>query len=102
MIAEYTAAAEELKAVAHPLRLAILATFSEGHRSPQEVFIVLNREDPQLNLSLVSYHIGILRKQALIVETGTEKVRGATKHLYKVLPMGKTLLQVADKLRARP
>lgn len=102
MIARYEGAARELKAVAHPLRLAILAAFEKGHNSPHEAFIVLNRTDPQLNLSLVSYHVTELRKAGLVAETETLKVRGATKHVYKVLPSGRKLLQVADTLRDPP
>lgn len=100
MIARYERAAKELKAVAHPLRLAVLAEFSGGRESPQEVFIVLNRFDPQLNLSLVSYHTGILKRQGLIREVDTRKVRGATKHIYRVTQQGSMLLQVADQLCA--
>lgn len=98
MIDQYAVPAKELKAVAHPIRLAILAAFEAGYRSPMEVFMVLNRTDPQLNLALVSYHTQILREQRMIKEVATEKVRGATRHIYKVMPVGTMLLQVADTL----
>jgi Fe2+ or Zn2+ uptake regulation protein len=98
VIEDYQEAAAELKAVASPIRLAVLAAFEQGYRSPQEVFLLLNREDPQMNLALVGYHVGVLKKHHLIVETHTEKVRGATKHIYKVLPVGRMLLKVAEQL----
>lgn len=102
MIERYALAATELKAVAHPLRLAILSAVALGHESPMEVFRLLSEADPQLNLSLVSYHTTILKNQGLIEEIGTIKVRGATKHIIRITAHGSMLLQIADGLCDNP
>jgi DNA-binding transcriptional ArsR family regulator len=99
LIKRHEAAAAKLKAASHPLRLALLDAVAAGHDSPSEAYIALRTSDPQLNLSLVAYHITILRKQNLIHQTRVEKGRrGAEQHFYEVTETGRLMLSLVKKL----
>lgn len=98
MIDRYRTAAATLKLATSPLRLAILRAIQDGHESPYEVFLTLRNADPRLNLSLVSYHVTLLREGDMIELVGLVKVRGVQKHEYKVTPLGASLLQLVDVL----
>jgi DNA-binding transcriptional ArsR family regulator len=98
LIRRYERPANSLKAVAHPVRLAVLKAFSEGHTSPQEAFIALSRTDAAINLAVVSYHVTLLKEAGMVELARTEKVRGATKHVYRVTKRGKLMLRLVDDL----
>lgn len=67
-----------LKALAHPLRVAILDLMNTGEWSPNELKKALNE-----GLSQVSYHIKVLKDFEMIELTRTEPRRGAVEHFYK-------------------
>jgi DNA-binding transcriptional ArsR family regulator len=67
-----------LKALAHPLRVAILDLMNAGEWSPNELKKALDE-----GLSQVSYHIKVLKDFEMIELTRTEPRRGAVEHFYK-------------------
>lgn len=67
-----------VKALAHPLRIRILAMLSERRASPTELARVL--EQP---VGTVSYHIRTLSKLGVIELVGTRPARGAVEHFYE-------------------
>lgn len=67
-----------LKALAHPLRVAILDLMNAGEWSPNELKKALNE-----GLSQVSYHIKVLKDFGMIELTRTEPRRGAVEHFYR-------------------
>jgi len=67
-----------VKALAHPLRMRILARLNEDTLSPAE----LAREF-DLSLPLVSYHVATLRDLDCIELVSTTPVRGAVEHHYR-------------------
>jgi DNA-binding transcriptional ArsR family regulator len=67
-----------LKALAHPLRVAILDLMNAGEWSPNEPKKALNE-----GLSQVSYHIKVLKDFGMIEMTRTEPRRGAVEHFYR-------------------
>jgi DNA-binding transcriptional ArsR family regulator len=69
-----------LKALAHPLRVAILDLMNTGEWSPNELKKALDE-----GLSQVSYHIKVLSDYELIEMTRTEPRRGAVEHFYRAV-----------------
>ncbi len=67
-----------LKALAHPLRVAILDLMNTGEWSPNELKKALGE-----GLSQVSYHIKVLKDFGMIEMTRTEPRRGAVEHYYR-------------------
>jgi DNA-binding transcriptional ArsR family regulator len=67
-----------LKALAHPLRVAILDLMNAGEWSPNELKKALGE-----GLSQVSYHIKVLKDFEMIELTRTEPRRGAVEHFYR-------------------
>jgi DNA-binding transcriptional ArsR family regulator len=67
-----------LKALAHPLRVAILDLMSTGEWSPNELKKALNE-----GLSQVSYHVKVLKDFEMVEMTRTEPRRGAVEHFYR-------------------
>lgn len=66
------------KALAHPLRIEILAILNDRIASPNEL-----RKELEEGLSQVSYHIKVLRDFQMIEQVKTEPRRGAVEHYYK-------------------
>jgi DNA-binding transcriptional ArsR family regulator len=66
------------KALAHPLRVAILAELEERTASPSDVAEALDAP-----LGSVSYHVRCLHRFGLIQLVKTQPVRGAIEHLYR-------------------
>lgn len=69
-----------IKAMAHPLRVQILAYMNDRAWSPNE----LSNELAE-GLSQVSYHVKVLRDFELIEMTKTEPRRGAVEHYYRAI-----------------
>lgn len=67
-----------VKALAHPLRVEILAILNERMASPNELAKELGE-----GLSQVSYHVKVLRDYNCIELVKTEPRRGAVEHYYR-------------------
>jgi DNA-binding transcriptional ArsR family regulator len=68
------------KAFAHPLRVEILTILDQRVASPNEMANELNE-----GLSLVSYHVKVLREFDCIELVSTRPRRGATEHFYRAI-----------------
>jgi DNA-binding transcriptional ArsR family regulator len=66
------------KALAHPLRVAILAELEERTASPSEL-----AADLDASLGLVSYHVRTLARLGLVKLVETRPRRGALEHYYR-------------------
>lgn len=66
------------KALAHPLRVAILAVLEERTASPSEIATELDA-----SLGLVSYHVRTLARYGLVKLVDTRPRRGALEHYYR-------------------
>jgi len=66
-----------VKALAHPLRIRILALLEERNASPVQL-----AEHLQATLGTVAYHVRTLEKLGLIKLVETHQRRGATEHVY--------------------
>lgn len=69
-----------IKAMAHPLRVRILAYMNDRAWSPNE----LSNELAE-GLSQISYHVKVLKDFELIEMTKTEPRRGAVEHYYRAI-----------------
>ena len=71
-----------VKAVAHPLRIRILAMLAERPASPVQLA-------PQLGSTLgrVGYHVRVLRDAGLLELVETRRRRGAIEHIYTAAPV---------------
>jgi DNA-binding transcriptional ArsR family regulator len=69
-----------IKALAHPLRVRILAYLNEREWSPNEL-----SEELSEGLSQVSYHVKVLKDFEMIEMTKTEPRRGAVEHFYRAV-----------------
>lgn len=69
-----------IKAMAHPLRVQILAYMNDREWSPNEL-----SEELVEGLSQVSYHVKVLRDFEMIEMTKTEPRRGAVEHYYRAM-----------------
>jgi DNA-binding transcriptional ArsR family regulator len=69
-----------IKALAHPMRVAILDLMNAGEWSPNELKTALKE-----GLSQVSYHIKVLKDLGMIELTRTEPRRGAVEHFYRAV-----------------
>jgi DNA-binding transcriptional ArsR family regulator len=91
---------ETARAMAHPLRVQILAELNKRVMSPSQFS---KRFDQKL--SNVSYHFRELRKLGCIEEVGTRPVRGAVEHFYhatkRVLFDGKAWENLPPSLKAQ-
>lgn len=67
-----------IKALAHPLRVEILAILNERMASPNEL-----SKDLEEGLSQVSYHVKVLKDFECIEMVKTEPRRGAVAHFYR-------------------
>ena len=68
------------KALAHPLRVQLLAALNEGVASPNE--LAKRLEEPLTN---VSYHVRMLHDLGCIELVQTEPRRGALEHYYRAI-----------------
>lgn len=97
-----------IKALAHPLRVRLLAYLNDREWSPNEL-----SEELHEGLSQVSYHIKVLKDFAMVEMTKTVPRRGAVEHYYraverayiprwmaKLLPQSVNEVVVADILEA--
>jgi DNA-binding transcriptional ArsR family regulator len=66
------------KALAHPLRVAILAVLEERTASPSEIATELDA-----SLGVVSYHVRMLARYGLVKLVETRPRRGALEHYYR-------------------
>jgi DNA-binding transcriptional ArsR family regulator len=66
-----------VKALAHPLRIRILALLGERKASPVQL-----SEHLDATLGTVAYHVRILEKLGLIEMVETHQRRGATEHVF--------------------
>ena len=69
-----------IRALAHPLRVKLLAYLNDREWSPNELSEELNE-----GLSQVSYHIKVLKDLEMIEMTRTEPRRGAVEHYYRAI-----------------
>jgi DNA-binding transcriptional ArsR family regulator len=69
---------ELVKALAHPLRVEILAILNDRMASPNEL-----SKELEEGLSQVSYHVKVLKDFNCIEMVKTEPRRGAVEHYYK-------------------
>ena len=67
-----------VKALAHPMRVSIIARLQERRATPRELAEWLDA-----SLGVVSYHVRTLHKLGLIELVGTTQVRGAIAHHYR-------------------
>lgn len=68
------------KAMAHPMRVQILAALNKRTLSPSAYSKTYDEK-----LSTVSYHFRVLQKYGLIEEVETRQVRGSTEHFYRAI-----------------
>ena len=68
------------KALAHPLRVQLLAALNEGVASPNE--LAKRLDEPLTN---VSYHVRMLHDLGTIELVETEPRRGALEHYYRAV-----------------
>src|SRR3954471_12007142 len=66
------------KAMAHPLRIQIVAMLNQ--RVMSATMISKQIDEPLQN---VAYHMRVLRKKGLIEEVSSRPVRGSTEHFYR-------------------
>jgi DNA-binding transcriptional ArsR family regulator len=66
------------KALAHPLRVAILGILEDRTASPSEI-----AEELDASLGLVSYHVRVLARFGLVKLVDTRPRRGALEHYYR-------------------
>jgi DNA-binding transcriptional ArsR family regulator len=69
-----------IKALAHPLRVQLLAHMNDREWSPNELSGELNE-----GLSQISYHVKVLKDFEMIEMTKTEPRRGAVEHYYRAI-----------------
>ena len=84
------------RGLAHPTRLQILAALDrDGALSPTQL---ASRIRPKISLGTVAHHTRELRTLGLIDPAGTEPVRGALQHFYRLSPHGRSLLELVERL----
>jgi len=71
---------QQVKALAHPLRLRILESLSDAARTAMQVAELLGRKPTALY-----HHVRVLEKARLIRQTETRKKRGTTEKYYRAL-----------------
>lgn len=89
------------KVFSHPLRAALLASLNEHPGSPHDLMQRLAAKGEDQSLNLIAYHVRVLHRYNAIQLIDTERVRGATKHIYaanrKMLIDGDDWLQLPDE-----
>lgn len=89
----YERIAEELKALAHPLRLSILACIAGGLEEPVVVWRTLVKREDELQLALVAYHVQKLLAGGLIRLARTERSGAVERHFYTLSARGRHLTE---------
>jgi DNA-binding transcriptional ArsR family regulator len=74
---------EVLKALSHPIRLALLQVLGERVASPNE----MSKEIGE-HVTTVSYHVRVLLEADCIELVDTQQRRGATEHFYRAIQRG--------------
>jgi len=70
-----------VKALAHPLRIRVLAMLEEQPASP----VQLAQRLPDASLGAIAYHVRTLLNLGLLELVGTRQRRGATEHVYRAI-----------------
>lgn len=87
---QFQYAANTFRGIGHPVRVQILVALdTDGVLSPAQL---VDRVDPKVGLGNVAYHMRELRSLGLITPAGTEAVRGALQHFYRIAPLGYKML----------
>jgi DNA-binding transcriptional ArsR family regulator len=73
----------------HPIRLRILRALGSETLSPSEL-----DEQLEVGLALLSYHVGVLRDDGLLMLVDTRPTRGALESFYRLTPRGELALNV--------
>jgi DNA-binding transcriptional ArsR family regulator len=88
--------ANSFRGLSHPTRLQILQALRKlGSMSPAQLVPVI---EPRIALGSVAHHTRELRDLGLITPAGTEPVRGALQHFYRLSPRGAQLMEFVDQL----
>jgi DNA-binding transcriptional ArsR family regulator len=82
-----------VKALAHPIRMKILAILDEGTATPKDLAAEL-----ELPLENVSYHVRALKELGFIKLERTRQVRGAVAHHYKLAARPQIGNRVSDRI----
>jgi DNA-binding transcriptional ArsR family regulator len=91
--------AQAFRGLGHPTRLQILEELRlAGPLSPVQL---VRRVKPRTALGNVAHHARELRTMGLIVPAGTQPVRGALQHFYRLSPDGEQLLGLVDQFMER-
>lgn len=89
------------KVFSHPLRAQLLALLNEQPGSPLDLKERLAEKGDEQSLNLIAYHVRVLHRYGATELVDTEKVRGATKHIYaanrKMLIDGDDWLELPDE-----
>jgi DNA-binding transcriptional ArsR family regulator len=73
----------------HPIRLRILRALGSDTLSPSEL-----DEQLEVGLALLSYHVGVLRDDGLLMLVDTRPTRGALESFYRLTAKGEMALSV--------
>jgi DNA-binding transcriptional ArsR family regulator len=91
--------AESFRGLAHPTRLQILSVLrAGGQMSPAQM---VHEITPRMALGSIAHHTRELRALGLITPAGTEPVRGALQHFYRLSPVGEQFMQFVDQVASR-
>ena len=82
-----------VKALAHPVRMQILAILDEGTATPKDLAAALD-----MPLENVSYHVRALKDLGFIKLERTRQVRGAVAHHYKLAARPQIGNRVPDRI----
>ena len=85
-----------LHGLAHPTRLQILGALRGTERlSPKQLSQLI---EPEISLGTASHHTRELLAAGLVAADGTQAVRGALRHFYRLSPRGREVLELVDRL----
>lgn len=90
-----SASSGTVKALAHPIRRAIIHNLAHGRDTPQG--IADHTGEP---LGVVSYHVRMLAQYGVIEVARTEPRRGALQHFYRFTPGAVAELEEIRELAA--
>jgi DNA-binding transcriptional ArsR family regulator len=82
-----------VKALAHPIRRAIVEEAARGEVTPKDI-----ADARALPLGVVAYHVRMLRQYGVIAEVRTEPRRGALQHFYGIAPAAVDELKITAAL----
>ena len=91
--------AAAFRGVSHPTRIQILEALRNG--APLSPAELVREMTPRRALGSVSHHTRELRTLGLVRPAGTEAVRGALQHFYRLSPLGEQLMEFADRVPRR-